>query len=107
MIHQPSGALLHDGSPLNDPTYAPRHPPVNGEPPAVVARFGPRTQIRWFQRFRRNLSGHYDSARKGAVDRYHCESLLHRGFCCWQCEGDEYNEPWEGPDCCCRALPAS
>lgn len=99
MTDTASRDLLRDSSPLNDPDYVPLHPPIGGRVPAVVERFGPRTQIRWFQRFRDQLQRPVDGS------RYHTESLLHRDWCCWQCEGDEWTEPWDGPGCCCRGLP--
>ncbi|MET9086148.1 hypothetical protein ABZX77_30455 [Streptomyces sp. NPDC004237] len=85
-------------APLDDPTYTPQHPPVDGQVPAVVAKWGPRSQIRWFRRFGRELAPRRDWS------QYHVHSEHHLGTCCDSCF-DEYLDGtgvqldgW----CCCR-----
>jgi hypothetical protein len=98
--------ILLDDSPLNDPDYEPRHPPVDGQIPDVVARFGLRTQIRWFARFGEQLGKRND------WDDYYCQSEHHRGLCCGSCYG-EYEDGYQGGGviadgwCCCRDGRAS
>lgn len=88
-------------APLDDAAYEPEHPPVDGQIPDVVVRFGPRTQIRWFQRFGEQLGKRKD------WDDYHCQSEHHRGFCCGSCVG-EFEDGYHGGGviadgwCCCR-----
>lgn len=85
-------------APLDDPTYRPQHPPNNSEVPDIIAKWGPRSQLRWFRRFGQQLGARKD------WDRYHCQSEHHRGLCCLPCD-DEYEagvgvmmDGW----CCCR-----
>src|SRR4051812_43977328 len=69
-------ALLDD-APLNDPDYAPAYPPIDGRVPPEVARFGPRSQLRWFAR-------HFDMLRDTsarALDDYYINSTMHTGAC--------------------------
>lgn len=81
------------GAPLEDPAYKPKHPPVNGEIPEVVAKWGAASQLRWFQRFGGQLGKRRD------WDRYYVHSVGHRGPCCTSCEEDGLF-----PDrCCCKA----
>lgn len=87
-------------APLEDPTYRPKYPPVDGRIPAVVERWGPRSQVRWFRRFGEQLG-----SRPVAVwDRYYVDSVAHRGLCCTSCLDDEY-EGYGGysSGCCCKA----
>lgn len=87
-------------TPLEDPNYQPKHPPINGTVPWVVGCWGPRSQLRWFTRFRRELK-----PRPRAWAEYHCESLEHKDTCCLQCEdpaGDSPSDRWYGEECCCR-----
>lgn len=85
-------------APLDDPNYTPAHPPVSGAIPDVVGKWGPRSQLRWFQRFRDQLG------RRRDWDRFYCQSEHHRGLCCYSC-ADEY-QVGHGPMldgwCCCR-----
>jgi hypothetical protein len=94
-------------APLDDPAYQPVHPPVDGQIPPVVAKWGPRSQMRWFHRFNDDLN-----PQKHAVwDQFHCMSEHHRGFCCTSCL-DDYRLGYDGPPedndgnplCCCYAL---
>lgn len=91
-------------APLDDPVYEPKHQPVNGQVPEVVARFGPRTQVRWFQRFRNTLWEQRDRRNPVDYSQYFAESLHHKGLCCPTCDNGEEAEYWDGPGCCCRAL---
>lgn len=86
-------------APLDDPTYEPKHPPMNGGVPDVVAKWGPRSQVRWFRRFALHLDKRRDR------DQYYCANALHRGMCCHSCE----EEFWEYSTgvmmdgyCCCK-----
>jgi hypothetical protein len=87
-------------NPLENPNYVPEHPPVNGLIPNVVARFGMRTQIRWFKRFWRQID-------RTDLTAYHCQSEHHLGPCCTSCIG-EYNDGYQGGGvmvdgyCCCH-----
>lgn len=85
-------------TPLEDPTYQPKYPPVNGCIPDVIVKWGKRSQLRWFLRFGRQLGFRKDW---GA---YYASSEYHRGLCCASCE-DEY-EAGTGVMmdglCCCR-----
>lgn len=88
-------------APLEDPAYEPKHPPIDGQVPDVVARFGSRTQLRWFRRFGDQLG-----VRKDWGD-YYCQSEHHRGLCCSSCYG-EYLDGYQGGGvmmdgwCCCQ-----
>lgn len=87
-------------APLDDPNYEPEHPPVNGIIPGVVAKWGPRSQLRWFRRFRSQLS---DRQGQG-WDQFYYVTENHLGGCCYSCaEEYEYStgvmmDGW----CCCR-----
>jgi hypothetical protein len=89
-------------APLEDPAYEPRNPPVNGLPPDVVAKWGPRSQARWFKRYRSQMR----AARYPFWERFHCESEQHTGLCCSSCIEDvnEGYEDWDEGRCCCRAF---
>lgn len=76
--------------PLDDPSYEPEHPPVNGQIPDVVYHFGPSTQLRWFKRFHKMLN-----ASNNFYD-YYTTSEHHRGPCCGSC----LVEFEEEADCC-------
>lgn len=92
-----------DKPPLEDPSYEPEHPPVDGKIPEEVYHFGTRTQLRWFKRFLREL----DSSNN--LYKYYVHSEHHKGPCCGSCL-TEYEEDvslghggvvcdgW----CCCR-----
>ncbi|MFJ8153951.1 hypothetical protein [Streptomyces sp. NPDC094468] len=85
-------------APLDDLTYTPLHPPVGGQVPAVVEKWGVRSQLRWFRRFRRELAPRRDWS------PYHVDSEYHRGLCCARC----FEEAMDGQGvqldgwCCCR-----
>lgn len=86
--------------PLDDPRYVPAHPPVVGRVPDVVAKWGPKSQARWFRRFRDQVG----SQPIAVWDAHYCASEHHRGQCCYSC-GDEYLDGY-GDDldgrCCCQ-----
>lgn len=88
-------------NPLDNPAYEPQHPPVDGQIPEVVRRFGKATQIRWFARFGDQLGARRD------WDEYWCMSEHHQGFCCGSCIG-EFEDGYQGGGvmtdgwCCCR-----
>lgn len=87
-------------APLDDPAYVPVHQPVDGAIPDVVARWGARSQLRWFRRFHGKLAAWQD------WERFYCESEHHRGLCCSSCFdewGDGYGVMVDGW-CCCRAV---
>jgi hypothetical protein len=91
-----------DLGPLDDPDFEPQHPPVAGRPPAVVERWGARSQVRWFRRFA-------DQVRMPARDYepYHVWSLLHRGLCCVSCSDDVMEgltDIVDGSRCCCLGI---
>jgi len=86
-------------APLEDPAYEPQHPPVNGRVPAVVAKWGPRSQLRWFRRFRKEIGAQSIEV----WEAHYCASLGHRGQCCVSCEGeylDGYGVTLDGWCCC-------
>ncbi|HZP54350.1 hypothetical protein [Actinocrinis sp.] len=86
-----------DLAPLDDPTYQPQHPPVNGQIPDVITKWGPRSQVRWFQRFRTELGPRRD------WELFYCHSEYHRGLCCTSCEDEGYEGVRGcGDYCCCR-----
>jgi hypothetical protein len=87
-------------APLDDPDYVPQHPPVNGIIPDVVAKWGPRSQLRWFRRFRSQLADRQPQS----WDRFYCATENHLGGCCYSC----YDEADMGTGvimdgwCCCQ-----
>lgn len=84
-------------APLDDPAYQPEHPPINGQVPDVIAKWGPRSQRRWFQRFRTDLAPRKD------WDKFYCHSEHHRGLCCFSCQDEQQEGIREWDDrCCCR-----
>jgi hypothetical protein len=89
-------------APLEDPSYVPAHPPTSDRvTPDVVAKWGPRSQLRWFVRFRKALR----PRRPDWWARFYCSSVQHRGLCCDSCLDDYdagYDEP-NGDRCCCRS----
>lgn len=89
-------------TPLEDPAYQPAHPPLpGGSIPAVVERWGPRSQLRWFTRY----NGQVAPRRVQDWERWHCESVDHRGLCCPSCVEDDGTEwGWTGGGCCCRSM---
>lgn len=88
-------------NPLEDPSYVPVHKPVRGRVPPVVARWGKNSQLRWFRRFWRALTGPEN------LSGFWCASEHHRGPCCGSCIG-EYEDGYQGGGvimdgwCCCR-----
>jgi hypothetical protein len=87
-------------APLDDPTYTPVHRPADGRVPDVVARWGPKSQLRWFRRFRNQL------AHGQWLDRFYCETEHHCGPCCNSCFDefqDGYGVMLDGW-CCCQAV---
>lgn len=84
-------------TPLEDPTYEPQYQPVDGRAPDVVAKWGPASQLRWFDRFDGQVK-----MRPADWARFHCSSRHHRGFCCQSCIED--GEVFENDVCCCRGL---
>lgn len=84
-------------APLDDPAYEPAHPPVDGVPPDVVRKWGPRSQMRWFSRFGRDLKPQPYSF----WAEFYCSSEQHRGGCCVSCieDGEVYEDA-----CCCQGL---
>lgn len=83
-------------APLDDPAYEPVHQPVDGKIPDVVAKWGPRSQLRWFWRFRRQLADRQDWG------RFYCASEHHRGSCCYSCEEESDFGVMQDGWCCCR-----
>ena len=102
-------------APLEDPTYEPLHPPVNGKPPDVVAKWGPRSQLRWFRRFWDELYvfkfGRKWDCSVSSEDswRFHIHSVEHVGPCCGSCIEDEkyLGYPPFDDHCCCRGYQAA
>jgi hypothetical protein len=88
-------------APLEDPAYEPLNPPVNGLPPDVVAKWGPRSQHRWFVRYQ----GQIKPMKYSEWDRFYCDSDDHLGLCCSSCISDieEGYQDWDEDRCCCRA----
>lgn len=85
-------------APLDDPSYTPAHPPVNGLIPEVVAKWGPKSQLRWFDRYRRSLM----SAQDWSI--FYCTSEHHRGHCCSACAFEYEQGTGVQMDgwCCCQ-----
>lgn len=88
-------------NPLEDPDYVPEHPPVDGKIPDVVSKWGKESQLRWFQRFGKELRDPPDR-----TDLY-VESEYHPNWCCRAClcelednylGGGVMADGW----CCCR-----
>lgn len=90
-------------APLDDPRYVPQHPPRNGSVPWVVEKWGPRSQLRWFRRFRDSLDASWVQ-----WDRYHRVSVEHLGGHCLSCLDEEEYLGYRGTTgCCCRAMMVS
>jgi hypothetical protein len=90
MTAQPSVA------PLDDPAYVPKHPPVDGSIPDVVARWGAASQLRWFRRFGPDLGIRKDWG------LYHCHSEYHLGLCCTSCWDEAHTGVMQDGYCCCH-----
>ncbi len=86
-------------APLDDPIYQPEHPPTpDGGVPDVVAKWGPRSQLRWFVRFR----GQYAPQPHKRWELFYIDSEQHRGLCCTSCVEDEQDGFGSmGPEHCC------
>jgi hypothetical protein len=88
-------------TPLEDPDYKPKHPPVDGKIPDIVARWGKTSQLRWFERYANDLNP------RQTWSVYWCQSEFHRGLCCTSCYG-ELEDGYHGGGvmadgwCCCR-----
>lgn len=91
-------------APLEDPDYQPRYVPENGRPPAIVAKWGPRSQVRWFRRFWNDLGDH-GLVNTDRLEGFYCHSTEHTGPCCSSCM--DYED--ETPDryCCCKGYEAA
>lgn len=91
-------------TPLEDLDYDPKHKPEHGRVPEIVGRWGPKSQLRWFERFRRDL---YGSQAVRLYDFY-CESVEHKGYCCGSCMSEEYDgdKPYDDY-CCCEGYKAA
>lgn len=86
--------------PLEDRNYTPKHPPVDGYIPAVVEKWGPRSQVRWFDRFMSELR----PQKPDVWERYYCSSEEHKGSCCSSCIQDRDEGYFDlYPKCCCRS----
>lgn len=88
-----------DQQPLDDPAYAPQYPPVAGMVPSAVARWGAASQLRWFRRFR----GQITPMRGEEWARFFCVSAAHRGQHCGSCLDDLEDGFDNRPEslCCC------
>lgn len=77
-------------------------PPVDRAVPAVVASWGPQSQLRWFAEYRSQLRYQWPTY----WEQFYIDSELHKGRCCSSCLADiaeGYDEP--DPDrCCCAAV---
>lgn len=92
--------MATDLAPLDDPRYQPKHPPDHGTIPFVVRRWGPRSQVRWFRRFR----GELRPQPPAVWNEHHPTSELHRGLCCDSCLADlDDGYPAVDDRCCCRS----
>ena len=92
--------LSDPAAPLNRRDYEPKHPPVNRSIPHVVRLWSPRSQIRWFRRFRYVFDWHTVTD----WDIYHVESLSHPGPCCSSCDSErEDGFTYCDDRCCCHA----
>lgn len=85
-------------APLEDPNYDPVHKPVNGRVPDVVRKWGKKSQLRWFHRFRNVLRGVQD------YDGLWTSSEHHAGWCCTSCLWEEEEGSGVCLDgwCCCE-----
>lgn len=89
-------------APLENPRYQPKHPPIDGRVPDVVEKWGPRSQLRWFDRYRSQLR----PMPPKEWNRFYCSSTQHRGGCCYSC-GDDRDMGFDDlglEHCCCYAL---
>lgn len=96
---------MADLAPLEDPRCEPAYKPVDGRAPEVVKKWGPRSQLRWFMRFRSELR----PAPVAYWARFYCDSTEHPGLCCTSCIGDTnegYTDVTENHCCCLGARKA-
>ncbi|MFF4661950.1 hypothetical protein [Streptomyces sp. NPDC001282] len=84
--------------PLEQDSYRPKHPPLGTHVPEVVAKWGKRSQLRWFARFGTQLGTRKDWG------KWYCASPRHRGLCCFGCEDEAQHGYGVQVDgfCCCR-----
>lgn len=85
--------------PLQDPNYQPDHIPSDkGIVPPIIARWGINSQLRWFERFHKEVFGRND------FSIFYCTSRYHRGLCCFSCDYDYEENTGVMMDgwCCCR-----
>lgn len=89
-------------APLEDPDYEPVYPPLGGRIPDVVARWGKKSQLRWFERFAMKLNPLMDAE----WAKYWVSSEVHMGLCCASCEYESYDGYGVIMDgyCCCRGI---
>jgi hypothetical protein len=100
--------------PLEDPDYQPVHVPVHGRPPELVAKWGPRSQLRWFRRFYPELYAYvrgmkFPGLASDIANDYYCHSLEHKGPCCGSCISEEEDlglRPYDD-HCCCHGYNAA
>lgn len=85
--------------PLEDPAYDPVHKPINRRPPAVVAKWGPVSQLRWFRRFWADLT----PIREDDLKNFYCHSDQHKGACCASCLSEQEDGYYYTDGCCCRS----
>lgn len=85
-------------TPLENPTYDPVHKPYQGFVPWVVEKWNASSQVRWFNRFRSELLS-FDT------ERYHTQSVAHKGDCCWSCIEDRNDGYYDFEGCCCYEVP--
>ena len=92
---------MADPQPLDDPAYTPQYLPVAGMVPSAVARWGAASQLRWFRRFR----GQITPMRGEEWARFFCVSAAHRGQHCDSCLDDLEDGFDNRPEslCCCYA----
>ena len=92
---------VSEDAPLDDPDYVPDHQPTSdGGVPLVVGKWGPRSQVRWFNRFR----GQIAAMPHKQWDQFFVNSEKHRGLCCNSCLEDQaagYDTDLEW--CCCQS----
>jgi hypothetical protein len=91
--------MMETTAPLEDPDYSPLHPPVDGNIPDVVAKWGPRSQLRWFDRYASQLKPQKISR----WNEFYCSVEGHRGECCSSCLQDKLVYDYLPGVCCCLA----
>lgn len=86
--------------PLEDPKYDPVHKPIDRRPPAVVAKWGPASQLRWFRRFWDEIT----PVKESELADFYCHSDQHRGPCCASCISEQWDGYYYTDGCCCLAV---